>query len=281
MFTSHYLSALRKKEYLNKISIAHIFELSSQEAHDYLMASENYCTTELPEFIDFSPVLKCGEKIKDIDILDVATAAKRQEDVNLCILSNKDGGFGVRPLTLANPFLYAMMVKDMRKEENWLLILECFKKYNCENITACAIPQVKDSNRKEPFAKSTQILNWWSVMEQMSIELFMDYRYMFMTDISNCIGEINPQSIDWALSLKGTTDRTDDNHDIAQCLMYGLSAIQSEKNVGIPQESVLFSLIAGIVLRYSDRLLHEAIEKEGIEQDYLVLRYKRKNKEEM
>lgn len=94
-----------------------------------------------------------------------------------------------------------------------------------------------------------------------------------MTDISNYIGEINPQSIDWALSLKGTTDRTDDNHDIAQCLMGGLSAMQSGKNVGTPQESVLFSIIAEIVLGYSDRLLHEAIEKEGIEQDYLVLRY--------
>lgn len=254
--------------------MANILELSSHEAHDYLMSSENYCTSELPEYIDFSPVLKyADDKIQDMDILDVAPAAAKQEDVNLCILSNKDGGYGVRPLTLANPFLYAMMVRDLCKEENWKRILECFKKYDCDKITACAIPQVKDPNRKEPFAKSTQILNWWSMMEQMPIELSMDYRYMFMTDITNCFGEINPQSIDWALSLKGTIDQTDDNHEISQCLIAGLSAMQEGKNVGIPQGSVLFSLIAEIVLGYSDRLLHDAIEKEGIEEDYLVLRY--------
>ena len=36
--------------------MANILELSSQEAHDFLMASENYCTTELSEYIDFSSV---------------------------------------------------------------------------------------------------------------------------------------------------------------------------------------------------------------------------------
>lgn len=72
--------------------MANILELSSQKAHDFLMASENYYTTELPEYIDFSPVLECAdEKVKDIDILSVAAKAAEQEDVNLCVLSNKDG----------------------------------------------------------------------------------------------------------------------------------------------------------------------------------------------
>ena len=77
------------------------------------MASENYCTTELPEYIDFSSVLRIAdERTQNMDILNVATEAAQHEDVNLCVLSNKDGGYGVRPLTLANPFLYAMMVRD-------------------------------------------------------------------------------------------------------------------------------------------------------------------------
>ena len=254
--------------------MANILELSSQKAHDFLMASENYCTTELPEYIDFSPVLKSAEeKIKDIDILNVAAEAAEQEDVNLCVLSNKDGGYGVRPLTLANPYLYAMMVQDICDEENWQRIIDCFKKFSCDNIIACAIPQVKDPNKKEPFAKSTQILNWWSMMEQTPIELSMEYRYMFMTDITNCFGEINPQSIDWALSLKGTSDQTDFNHEIAQRLIAGLAGMQNGKNVGIPQGSVLFALIAEMVLGYADRLLHDAIEKKGIKEQYLVLRY--------
>lgn len=254
--------------------MANILELSASKAYDFLMASENYCTTELPEYIDFTPVLKCAEeKIECIDIENVASAAAEQEDVNVCVLSNKDGGYGVRPLTLANPFLYAMIARDICKESSWSRIKECFGKFNCDHIIACAIPQIKDPNKKEPFAKSTQILNWWSMMEQMPIELSMDYRYMFMTDITNCFGEINPQSIDWALSLKGTSDKTESNHDIARGLIQGLSAMQGGKNIGIPQGSVLFSLIAEMVLGYADRLLHDAIEAELPEVDYLVLRY--------
>ncbi len=254
--------------------MANILELSSQEAHDFLMASENYCTTELPEYIDFSSVLKIAEeKAHNIDIYSVETEAAQHEDVNLCVLSNKDGGYGVRPLTLANPFLYAMMVRDICEEGNWNRIIECFRKFDSERIIACAIPQIKDPNKNEPFAKSTQILNWWSMMEQTPIELSMEYRYMFMTDITNCFGEINPQSIDWALSLKGTSEQTDSNHDIAQKIIAGLSAMQSGKNVGIPQGSVLFALIAEMVLGYADRLLYDEIEKEGITEEYLVLRY--------
>ena len=254
--------------------MATILELSSQEAHDFLMASENYCTTELPEYIDFSSVLKIAEeKAHNIDIYSVETEAAQHEDVNLCVLSNKDGGYGVRPLTLANPFLYAMMVRDICEEGNWNRIIECFRKFDSERIIACAIPQIKDPNKNEPFAKSTQILNWWSMMEQTPIELSMEYRYMFLTDITNCFGEINPQSIDWALSLKGTSEQTDSNHDIAQKIIAGLSAMQSGKNVGIPQGSVLFALIAEMVLGYADRLLYDEIEKEGITEEYLVLRY--------
>ena len=254
--------------------MANILNLTATEAYDFLMASENFCTTELPEYIDFTPVLKCAEKnIKDIEIAEIAYAAAEQEDVNLCVLSNKDGGYGVRPLTLANPYLYAMIARDMCEDSTWTRIKDCFCKLSCDNIIACAIPQVKNPNKKEPFAKSTQILNWWSMMEQMPIELSMDYRYMFMTDITNCFGEINPQSIDWALSLKGTSDQTDGNHDIANRIIQGLSAMQGGKNIGIPQGSVLFSLIAEIVLVYSDRLLHDAIEAEELKCNYLVLRY--------
>ena len=121
--------------------MANILDLSATQAYDFIMASENYCTTELPEYIDFSPILKCAEEnISGIDILDIAESAAQQEDVNLCVLSNKDGGYGVRPLTLANPFLYAMMTHDICDEDNWTKILECFKKFNCDNIIACAIP---------------------------------------------------------------------------------------------------------------------------------------------
>ena len=39
--------------------------------------------------------------------------------------------------------------------------------------------------RPEPFYKSATILNWWHNLEQRSIELSLEYRYMFITDITN------------------------------------------------------------------------------------------------
>lgn len=39
-------------------------------------------------------------------------------------------------------------------------------------------------------------------MEQRSIELSLEYRYMFVTDITNCYGSVNPQAFDWAFLLR-------------------------------------------------------------------------------
>ena len=49
-------------------------------------------------------------------------------------------------------------------------------------------------------------------MEQRSLELSLEYRYMFVTDITNCYGSINPQSIEWALSCKDTRHENNRNY---------------------------------------------------------------------
>lgn len=107
------------------------------------------------------------------------------------------------------------------------------------------MPVVKEEDEKEPFHHSTSILNWWSSFEQRSLELSLEYRYMFVTDITNCFGAINPQSIDWALSRNITRY---------------MSAFQQGRNIGIPQGSELFCMVAELVLGYSDLLLHEKLE---------------------
>ena len=40
-----------------------VLELSSPEARKYFMDPENYCTLDLPEYIDFKPVLEYVERI--------------------------------------------------------------------------------------------------------------------------------------------------------------------------------------------------------------------------
>ena len=260
-----------------------ILELSAKEALASLMSNDFYSTTELPEYFDFSGVLKyAGDSIGDKTLDECINGDCQPESVygvNLEVITNKDGRYAVRPLTLANPFLYYMLARDLCNEKAWTAIKECFKLYANEHITACAIPMVKVEDKPEPFKGATSILNWWNSMEQRSIELSLKYRYMFMTDITNCFGQINPESIAWALARKDTPYQTDDNYALAGSIQRYLRAMQEGKNIGIPQGSSLFSLIAEIILGYTDMLLAQAIanaqENDNLpkELEYEVLRY--------
>lgn len=260
-----------------------IIELSSKDALDALMSNDFYCTTELPEYFDFSGVLKyVADGIGDKSLNECINGDCLPESlhgVNLDVITNKDGRYAVRPLTLANPFLYYMLARDICSEQAWTAIKECFKLFGNEHITACAIPMVKIDDKPESFKGATSILNWWNSMEQRSIELSLKYSYMFMTDITNCFGQINPESIAWALARKDTPYQTDDNAMLAADIQRYLRAMQEGKNIGIPQGSGLFSLIAEIILGYTDMLLAQEItkakEKETLPKDleYEILRY--------
>lgn len=260
-----------------------IIELSAKDALDTLMSNDFYCTTELPEYFDFSGVLKYATDSIGNKTLDECIKDDRQPEsmhgVNLDVITNKDGRYAVRPLTLANPFLYYMLARDICNDKAWATIKKCFKLYTNEHITACAIPMVKVDDKPEPFKGATSILNWWNSMEQRSIELSLKYHYMFMTDITNCFGQINPESIVWALARKDTPYQTDDNYALAANIQRYLRAMQEGKNIGIPQGSSLFSLIAEIILGYTDMLLVQEIANEQEndnlpkELEYEVLRY--------
>ena len=140
-----------------------------------------------------------------------------------------------------------------------------------ENHVGRALPVLPQ--KVEAFHKSETILNWWNTIEQRSLELSLEYRYMFVSDITNCYGSINPQSIEWALGCKGTRHENSDHQQMARNIQTYLRALQHGHNIGIPQGSVLFDFVAEIILGYSDLLLHEALEKEGI-GGYEILRYR-------
>lgn len=271
-----------KNEDKSKKSVR-IIELSGKDALDALMSNDFYCTTELPEYFDFSGVLKfAAESVGDKSLDECVNDDCQPEmvhGVNLDVITNKDGRYAVRPLTLANPFLYYMLARDICSDKSWTAIKECFKLFGNEHITACAIPMVKIDDKPESFKGATSILNWWNSMEQRSIELSLKYNYMFMTDITNCFGQINPESIAWALARKDTPYQTDDNAALAADIQRYLRAMQEGKNIGIPQGSALFSLIAEIILGYTDMLLAQEIttakEKGTLPKDleYEILRY--------
>ncbi len=253
-----------------------ILSLNYQEAMDFFLKSEQYHGFELPEYFVFDELLQSVKKtVGDTPYEECLREGKSPEqlgDVNLDILLNKDGHYAVRPIILANPFLYYFLVREICNEQSWAIIKDLFGKFNVPHITSCALPVVPKA--KEPFHKSTTILNWWSSMEQRSIELSLEYRYMFVTDITNCYGSVNPQVFDWAFSFKGTAYELKAENAISKNIQKCLRAFQQGRNVGIPQGSAIFDFVGEIILGYSDLLLHEAIQKEGITATYEIIRYR-------
>lgn len=253
-----------------------ILSLNADEAMDFFMKSEQYHGFELPEYFVFDELLKSvRETIADTpyeDCLAEGTSPENLPDINLDILLNKDGRYAVRPIILANPYLYYFLVRELCNETNWKIVKGLFKKFQVPHIKSCALPVIP--KQKEPFHKSTTILNWWSSMEQRSIELSLEYRYMFVTDITNCYGSVNPQTFDWAFILKGTRYENNSETTIPKNIQKYLRAFQQGRNIGIPQGSAIFDFVGEIVLSYSDLLLHEAIQKADITAPYEIIRYR-------
>lgn len=253
-----------------------ILSLNHTEAMDFFLKSEQYHGFELPEYFVFDDLLQNVKnavgKTPYEECLQEGMSPELLSDVNLDILLNKDGRYAVRPIILANPFLYYFLVREICNEQSWTVIKLLFEKFNVPHITSCALPVIP--KEKEPFHKSTTILNWWSTMEQRSIELSLEYRYMFVTDITNCYGSVNPQAFDWAFSFKDTEYEQKAKNPIAKNIQKFLRAFQQERNIGIPQGSAIFDFIGEIILGYSDLLLHEAIRKEGITTSYEIIRYR-------
>lgn len=253
-----------------------ILSFDFKEAMDFFLKSEQYHGFELPEYFVFDELLQAVKNtIADTPYemcLQKGVLPEQMPDINLDILLNKDGHYAVRPIILANPFLYYFLVREICSKQSWKAVKDLFEKFHVPHIASCALPVIP--NAKEPFHQSTTILNWWSAMEQRSIELSLEYRYMFVTDITNCYGSVNPQAFDWAFSLKDTQYDTHNNSCISKNIQKYLRAFQQGRNIGIPQGSAIFDFLAEIILGYSDLLLHEAIQREGFTTPYEIIRYR-------
>lgn len=249
-------------------------ECTAAEAFDFLMADEQYHGFELPVYFNFNPVLRFVRDTVGDKSYEECLGGQRPDNldaVNLEFLLNKDGRYGVRPLTLTNPYLYYFLVRELCSESRWERIQQCFSCFNVPHIASCALPIIP--MEKEKFHSSTAILNWWHTVEQRSLELSLEYRYMFVTDITNCYGSINPQSFEWALNCRDTRFQHEENTALANSIQMYLKAMQRGCNIGIPQGSTLFDFVSEMVLGYADLLLHEALERRGI-QDYEVIRFR-------
>lgn len=256
--------------------MTNILSLSSDDAVDFFLKMRNYCGFELPEYFSFDELLmSVRDKVADTPYDECLSGDSRPEslpDVNADVVVSKDGKYAVRPFVLSNPFLYYFLVRELCGKEGWPVVKRLFSRFAVPHVTACALPVAPAS--KEDFYQSATILNWWEAVEQRSIELSLEYRYMFISDISNCYGSVDPRTIGWAFRLKDTEFDSGADSSIACNVMRYLRALQQGRNVGIPQGSAIFDFIAEIILGYADLLLHETITRSGVESPYEIIRYR-------
>ncbi len=257
---------------MNAKNAKKVIDLSADEALDFLMQNDQYVTTEMPEYLDFNPVLTFArEHIADtpIDKCLKDVTPENMADANYDIMLNKDGKYAVRILSLSNPFLYYMLAREICAPKHWDAILDDFKVFgSTPHIHVVSIPVIQAEN--ESFHKATTILNWWDKFEQASIRMSLDYRYMFATDITNCYGCIELRTVEKALCCKGTASEVDVMTDVVRIL----TMLRQGRNIGLPQGSALYDIIAEIVLGYTDMLLHEELERKNITDGYEILRYR-------
>ena len=245
-----------------------VLDLSFSKAKKYFLESQNYCNIQLPVYIDFKPILDYVEGIvgkKDLNgiLISNKSMPSEFENVNHQILVKKDAQYSYRPIQLINPYLYYLLVKEITSRNNWKEITERFKALSVPNIEVGSIPKVRRDADKSHSAAS--VTSWWENVEQRSLEVALQYRYMFVTDITNCYGSIYTHTVAWALLGKERAKSERSNKGLlGNKIDRYLQGMQYGQTNGIPQGSVLSDFIAEIVLAYSDKELEKKLSANAV-----------------
>ncbi|MGD9675322.1 MAG: reverse transcriptase, partial [Candidatus Bipolaricaulia bacterium] len=196
----------RSKAKAKNVKERSVLEMAPAEAHDFFLKPESYCSVELPPYFCFDKILSDVSKIlKGKSLVDMSSKPHQHEGVNYSLLSNKDGRHAWRPFQFIHPALYVSLVDQMTAPEQWAVILERFRLFRALPRFACLSMPVQSLSM--PKDKAAQILQWWQGIEQRSIELAMEYEYVFHADITDCYSSIYTHSIVWALHDKEVARR--------------------------------------------------------------------------
>lgn len=254
-----------------------ILELSHIKARQYFLESQNYCNMQFPKYIDFKPVIEYVQNsVGNKELRDILKDPKRMpsdyENVNHKMLVKKDAQYSYRPIQLINPYLYYLLVKAMTNKSSWKEIKDRFAELKVPNIEVASIPKVKGDTDKSHMSAS--VSSWWENVEQRSLELALSYRYMFVTDITNCYCAIYTHTIAWALMGKEQAkEKRNKSGLLGNIIDNYMQGMQYGQTNGIPQGSTLSDFIAEIVLAYADKLLSERLNTNGI-SNYHIVRYR-------
>lgn len=251
-----------------------ILTLNHDEAKSFFLKKESYCNFELPTYIDFTSLLTSVDSLltgKDITSMG-GKKAKKHEDVNYLLLSNKDGKFAWRPFELIHPALYVALVHKISEEDNWNLILQRFNDLHHNDKIHCLSMPVESLSEDQD--KAAQISQWWHSVEQKSIELALEFDYLFETDLTDCYGSIYTHSIPWALHDKAVAKQDHSSALLGNVIDSLIQSMRFGQTNGIPQGSVLMDFIAEMVLGYADSLVSKELNEINPDLEYQILRYR-------
>lgn len=254
-----------------------ILDLSNVKAYQYFMESENYCNISFPVYINFKKILEYVEStVGNNELKTILKDSKKKpsafENVNHTILMKKDGMYAYRPIQMVNPYLYYLLVKILTNKGNWAELKKRFEEFKVSQVEVASIPKIK--GEKDKSHQAATVTSWWENVEQRSIELVLKYRYMFVTDITNCYASIYTHTIAWALMGKEEAKKKIQAKGLlGNVIDHYIQGMQFGQTNGIPQESVLFDFIAEIILGYADKQLADKLTANGIEK-YTILRYR-------
>jgi hypothetical protein len=256
-----------------KVKERSVIEMTPAQARTFFLKPESYCSVELPAYFQFGKTLSAVAKVlKGKRLTSMSGNPRQHEGVNYSLLSNKDGRHAWRPFQLIHPALYVSLVDCMTASDQWAIIRDRFKPFHALTRFAClSMPVQSLSKRKD---KAAQVLQWWQGIEQQSIELAMEYDYVFHADITDCYASIYTHSIVWALHGKEVAkSHRSDKTLIGNVIDCHIQDMRRGQTNGIPQGSALMDFIAEMVLGDADLQLSEKLDRARI-TEYRVLRYR-------
>ncbi|MGL5125485.1 MAG: RNA-directed DNA polymerase [Fusobacteriaceae bacterium] len=264
---------------MNEIVLKKITELSNIEAKSFFLTNRAYFSLELPDYFKFEELLEeLSKEIGDAkDYNDFKNQdPKNLENINYVLFNNKDGKYDWRPFELINPVIYLSLLNCMFTEDNWKIIVDRIQSIQSNSLIEFqSIPIVEVKDTKYLNKSSNQIINWWNMIEQKSLELSLDYDYIFHTDIVDCYNSIYTHSIPWSIHTKETAKQNRKDILLGNKIDRHLQAMSYGQTNGIPQGSILMDFIAEIVLIYGDELITKKIKEFSIQaSDFKILRFR-------
>lgn len=252
-----------------------ILQMPASQARAFLLKPESYCGIDLPVYFTFARVLSAVTKeLSGKNLASMSSKPRDHEGVNYSMLSNKDGRHAWRPFQLIHPALYISLVQEITEPRQWKVIRDRFKQFQkATNVKCLSIPIEASSSRKD---KAAQILNWWQGIEQGSIELALDYNYVFHADITDCYSAIYTHSIAWAVHGKTATKPIVARKDktlIGNVIDWHIQDMRNGQTNGIPQGSTLMDFISELVLGFADLELSQRLKAAEI-TEFQILRYR-------